>query len=157
VGSWPCREQLRGCPHSLHMQEVCRRELSPGFLALLRAKNLGREGNTFHRTITTLPCLPSCERPHSYMDDASVPMWIMPPCILLSHYFHYAASSSLLNDSSSQIISHSWGHPGQFAQITRIHLLSLRTPHESKRKVLKTGHNFRDVLLLRGHLRNCGV
>ena len=92
------REQLRGCSQSLLMQEVRRRELSPGSLTQYWAKNQVRQGNT-HPTsqlrhfrgsrLTTSPHVDThflwwmaplrrCRTP--------LLVWMMHPCILLSHY-----------------------------------------------------------------------
>ena len=89
------REQLRGCSHSLLMQEVRRCELSPGStLAQSRATNqVLREGCTLPLSPrgdlwqdatsalpTTFPHVVNAAAPHLLL------MWMMPPCILLSNY-----------------------------------------------------------------------
>ena len=94
------REQLRGCSQSLLMQEVRRRELSPGFLTQYWAKNHVRQGNT-HPTSQSRQFrsgLPTTSPPvdthflrllwMAPLRRCPTPLlvWMMHPCILLSHY-----------------------------------------------------------------------
>jgi len=71
------REQLRGCSQSLLMQEVRRRELSPGFLTQYWGKNQVRQGNTHPTSQSRQFCgglpttFPSCGYPLSLVDGAA--------------------------------------------------------------------------------------
>jgi len=94
------REQLRGCSHSLLMQEVRRCELWPGStLAQSRATNQVREGRTlpssprgdlWRDATSILPTtLPLCRRPHSRVVNAAAPhlllTWMVPRILLFNY------------------------------------------------------------------------
>jgi len=91
------REQLRGCSHSLLMQEVCRRKLSISQPNAGKEPGKGRKHpSTSHLSNswqddtstprTTSPHADACILMWMMLPPAPLLIWMILPCILLSSY-----------------------------------------------------------------------